>query len=97
MIGYAAMAGNAFGSQNVAVGFKAMSIFEPYTFYSGEDPSRNVAVGDSALQSVRGNNNTGIGFKALVVIILRSEILRLLITLMHLKILRLVIRLFFQE
>ncbi len=64
MIGYHAMTGIAFGSQNTAVGFKAMSIFQPGT-YSATAPSRNVAVGDSALQANRGNDNTGIGFKSL--------------------------------
>lgn len=64
LIGYHAMTGNAFGSQNTAVGFKAMSIFLPGT-YSGTAPSRNVAVGDSALQANRGNDNVAIGYRSL--------------------------------
>lgn len=65
MIGYAAATGNAFGSQNTIIGFKAMSIFEPNTSFSGTAPSRNVAVGDSALKANRGNDNVGIGYRAL--------------------------------
>lgn len=65
MIGYAALTGNAFGSQNTAVGYKAMSIFDPNTSFSGTSPSRNVAVGDSALYANRGNDNVGIGYRAL--------------------------------
>ncbi len=65
MIGYAASTGNAFGSQNTVVGYKAMSIFEPNTSFSGTAPSRNVAVGDSALKANRGNDNVGIGYRAL--------------------------------
>ena len=65
MIGYGALTGNAFGSKNVAIGHMAMSIFSPATFISGSAPSRNVGVGDSALQKNRGNDNTAIGFNAL--------------------------------
>lgn len=65
MIGYAALTGNAFGSQNTVIGYKAMSIFEPNGSYSGTAPSRNVAIGDSALHANRGNDNVGIGYRAL--------------------------------
>ncbi len=65
MIGYAAATGNAFGSQNTIIGYKAMSIFEPNTSFSGTAPSRNVAIGDSAMQANRGNDNIGIGYRAL--------------------------------
>ncbi|MBK9483705.1 MAG: hypothetical protein IPO01_00265 [Chitinophagaceae bacterium] len=65
VIGYAAATGNAFGSQNTIIGYKAMSIFEPNTSFSGTAPSRNVAVGDSALKANRGNDNVGIGYRAL--------------------------------
>ncbi len=64
MLGYAALTGNAFGSQNTAVGHKAMSILEP-GFYTGGSPSRNVAVGDSALNKNVGSDNVGIGYRAL--------------------------------
>lgn len=64
MIGYAALNGNAFGSQNTVVGHKAMSIFEP-GFFTGAAPSRNVAVGDSALNQNKANDNVAIGYKAL--------------------------------
>jgi hypothetical protein len=65
LVGYAALTGNAFGSQNTAIGFKAMAIFEPVTFYSNGAPSRNVAVGDSALNQNRGNDNVAVGYRAL--------------------------------
>lgn len=66
MIGYAAMNANRLGSKNTAVGHKAMTIFEPETgFTANESPSRNVAVGDSALYSNRGDDQVAIGFKAL--------------------------------
>jgi len=64
MIGYAALTGNAFGSQNTAIGYKAMAIFDPGS-YSGAAPSRNVGIGDSALQQNRGNDNVAIGYRAL--------------------------------
>ena len=64
MVGYAAFNGNALGSQNTAIGFKAMAIFEPGT-WSGTAPSRNVAVGDSAAHMNRGNDNVAIGYRAL--------------------------------
>ena len=65
MLGYSALTGNAFGSQNVAIGFKAAAIFEPNTFYSGTSPSRNVAIGDSAYNQGRGNDVVAIGYRAL--------------------------------
>jgi trimeric autotransporter adhesin len=65
MIGYAAMTGNAFGSKNAVLGYKAMAIFEPLTFFSSGAPSRNVAIGDSAMFGNRSNDNVGIGYRAL--------------------------------
>jgi len=65
MIGYAALTGNGTGSQNTAIGYKAMAIFEPNTSVTGTSPSRNVAIGDSALFANRGNDNVGIGYRAL--------------------------------
>ncbi len=64
MVGYQTLTGNAFGSQNVAIGFKAMSIATP-SFFTLTAPSRNVAVGDSALQAGRGNDNVSVGYRAL--------------------------------
>ncbi len=65
MIGYAALTGNGTGSQNTAIGYKAMAIFEPGGSVTGLSPSRNVAIGDSALHANRGNDNVGIGYRAL--------------------------------
>ncbi|MEP7164638.1 MAG: tail fiber domain-containing protein [Ferruginibacter sp.] len=64
IMGYAALNGNAFGSQNTAIGYKAMAIFEP-GLVSGTSPSRNVGIGDSALQQNRGNDNVAIGYRSL--------------------------------
>ena len=65
LVGYAALTGNATGSQNVAVGYKAMSIFEPNSSVTSTSPSRNVAIGDSAMQANRGNDNVAVGYRAL--------------------------------
>lgn len=65
MIGYAAMTGNHLGSQNTAIGYKAMAITEPGSYALNVNPSRNVAIGDSAMQRNTGNDNVGIGFRAL--------------------------------
>ncbi len=65
MIGYAASTGNGTGSQNTAIGYKAMAIFEPNTSVTGTSPSRNVAVGDSAMHANRGNDNVAVGYRAL--------------------------------
>ena len=65
MIGYGAMTGNTLGSQNTAVGYKAMAITEPNFYVSNIFPSRNVAIGDSAMRRNLGNDNVGVGFRVL--------------------------------
>jgi hypothetical protein len=64
-IGYAAMSGNSNGSQNTALGYKAMSLTEPLAYIAGAAPSRNIAIGDSAMRRNLANDNIGIGFRTL--------------------------------
>jgi hypothetical protein len=65
IVGYAAMYGNAWGSKNAVLGYKAMGMVAPeINGYITAVPSRNVAIGDSALYNNRGNDNIGIGYLA---------------------------------
>lgn len=65
IVGYAAMYGNNAGSKNAVLGYKAMGLVdESVNGYASGSPSRNVAIGDSALFYNRGNDNIGIGYLA---------------------------------
>lgn len=65
IVGYAAMTGNTLGSQNTVVGYRAMAITEPTFYVANITPSRNVAIGDSALRRNLGDDNVGVGFRSL--------------------------------
>lgn len=65
IVGYAAMYGNNAGSKNAVLGYKAMGLIdESINGWASGTPSRNVAIGDSALYNNRGNDNIGIGYLA---------------------------------
>ncbi len=67
IVGYAAMYGNAWGSKNAVLGYRAMGMVAPeINGYVTAAPSRNVAIGDSSLYNNRGNDNIGIGYQAAV-------------------------------
>ncbi len=62
-VGWSVMLSNVYGKQNTAMGFRALAS----TGFSstGFPLSRNTAIGDSALNANRGNDNTSVGYLAL--------------------------------